>query len=144
MLARIDLRGSALPGPRELAGLLPRAATDIDSVMATVRPLCEDVRIRGAQAVREITARLDGVRPGGLRRPAGGARPRRCRACDPALRAALEESIARVRRVHADQRRTDVTTAGRARRHGHRALGAGAARGAVRARAGWRRCCPAW
>jgi len=29
--------------------------------MATVRPLCEDVRIRGAQAVREITARLDGV-----------------------------------------------------------------------------------
>src|SRR3712207_1295709 len=62
VLARIDLRGSALPGVRELAGLLPRTATDIDSVLATVRPLCEDVRIRGAQAVREITARLDGVR----------------------------------------------------------------------------------
>ena len=61
MLSRIDLRGSALPGARELAGLLPRAGTDIDSVLATVRPLCEDVRIRGAQAVREITARLDGV-----------------------------------------------------------------------------------
>ena len=61
MLARIDLRGAALPGVRDLAGLLPRAATDIDSVLATVRPLCEDVRIRGAQAVREITARLDGV-----------------------------------------------------------------------------------
>ena len=59
MLARIDLRGSALPGARQLAGLLPRAGTDIDSVMATVRPLCEDVRIRGAQAVREITARLE-------------------------------------------------------------------------------------
>src|SRR3712207_8674976 len=39
VLARIDLRGSALPGVRELAGLLPRAATDIDSVLATVRPL---------------------------------------------------------------------------------------------------------
>ena len=61
MLSRIDLRGSALPGPRELAQLLPRAATDIDSVLAVVRPICEDVRIRGAQAVREITARLDGV-----------------------------------------------------------------------------------
>src|SRR5215218_7524046 len=61
VLARIDLRGSALPGVRELAGLLPRAATDIDSVLTTVRPLCEDVRVRGAQAVREITARLDGV-----------------------------------------------------------------------------------
>src|SRR3712207_8177660 len=57
VLARIDLRGSALPGVRELAGLLPRAATDIDSVLATVRPLCEDVRVRGTQAVREITAR---------------------------------------------------------------------------------------
>src|SRR3712207_7843740 len=29
---------------------------------------------------------------------------------DPAVRAALEEAIARVRTVHADQRRTDVTT----------------------------------
>ena len=71
MLARIDLRGSALPGPAELAGLLPRAATDIDSVMATVRPLCEDVRIRGAQAVREITARLDGVDAEDFAVPAG-------------------------------------------------------------------------
>ncbi len=61
MLSRIDLRGAALPGPRELAQLLPRAATDIDSVLAVVRPLCEDVRLRGAEAIREITARLDGV-----------------------------------------------------------------------------------
>ena len=52
--------GPPCPGPRA-RGLLPRAATDIDSVLATVRPICEDVRIRGAQAVREITARLDGV-----------------------------------------------------------------------------------
>ncbi|SFP36776.1 histidinol dehydrogenase [Geodermatophilus dictyosporus] len=109
MLARIDLRGSALPGVRDLAGLLPRAATDIDSVLATVRPLCEDVRIRGAQAVREITARLDGVDaedftvpPAALRAALDGL--------DPTVRAALEESIARVRRVHADQARTDVTT----------------------------------
>src|SRR6185312_12493056 len=39
VLARIDLRTTALPGQRELAALLPRAATDIDSVLATVRPL---------------------------------------------------------------------------------------------------------
>jgi histidinol dehydrogenase len=109
VLARIDLRGTALPGLRELADLLPRAATDIDSVLATVRPLCEDVRIRGAQAVREITARLDGVDLEDFAVPQAaldGALER----CDPTLRAALEESIARTRRVHADQRRTDVTT----------------------------------
>jgi len=109
VLARIDLRGSALPGTRELTGLLPRSATDIDSVMATVRPLCEDVRIRGAQAVREITARLDGVDAEDFAVPPA-AIDRALAGCDPALRAALEEAITRVRRVHADQRRTDVTT----------------------------------
>ena len=109
MLARIDLRGSALPGVRELSGLLPRAGTDIDSVLATVRPLCEDVRIRGAQAVREITARLDGVDAEDFAVPQA-ALDEALATVDPTLRAALEESIARVRRVHADQRRTDVTT----------------------------------
>ena len=109
MLARIDLRGSILPGVRELAGLLPRAATDIDSVLATVRPLCEDVRLRGAQAVREITARLDGVDLEDFAVPQE-AIDAALAGIDPAVRAALEEAIARVRRVHADQRRTDVTT----------------------------------
>ncbi|HEY4602761.1 MAG TPA: histidinol dehydrogenase, partial [Blastococcus sp.] len=109
MLARIDLRGSALPGARDLAGLLPRAGTDIDSVMATVRPLCEDVRIRGAQAVREITARLDGVDVEDFAVPQA-ALERALDECDPTLRAALEEAISRVRTVHVDQRRADVTT----------------------------------
>jgi histidinol dehydrogenase len=109
VLSRIDLRGSALPGPRELAQLLPRAATDIDSVLAVVRPICEDVRLRGAQAVREITARLDGVDVPDIAVPAA-ALDEALDTIDPAVRAALEESIARVRRVHADQRRTDVTT----------------------------------
>ncbi|WP_448623819.1 histidinol dehydrogenase [Geodermatophilus sp. URMC 64] len=109
MLGRIDLRGNALPGMRELTGLLPRAATDIDSVLATVRPLCEDVRLRGAQAVREITARLDGVDLEDFAVPQA-ALDGALAACDPTLRAALEEAISRVRKVHADQRRTDVTT----------------------------------
>jgi histidinol dehydrogenase len=109
VLSRIDLRGSALPGPRELAELLPRAATDIDSVLAVVRPICEDVRLRGAQAVREITARLDGV---DVPEPAvpQSALSEALASIDPAVRAALEEAITRVRAVHADQRRTDVTT----------------------------------
>src|SRR4051794_26961734 len=109
VLARIDLRGSALPGARELAGLLPRAATDIDSVLATVRPLCEDVRLRGARAVREITARLDGVDLEDFAVPRAEL-DRALAESDPTLRAALVESISRVRKVHADQRRTDVTT----------------------------------
>ena len=46
MLTRIDLRGSQLPGVRELAGLLPRASTDVAGVEAVVRPVLEDVRTR--------------------------------------------------------------------------------------------------
>ena len=64
--------------------------------MATVRPLCEDVRIRGAQAVREITARLDGVDAEDFAVPQE-ALDRALAECDPALRAALEEAIDRVR-----------------------------------------------
>jgi histidinol dehydrogenase len=109
VLSRIDLRGSSLPGPRELAQLLPRAATDIDSVLAVVRPICEDVRLRGAQAVREITARLDGVDVPDPAVPQA-ALDEALATVDPAVKAALVEAIARVRKVHADQRRTDVTT----------------------------------
>ncbi|MCO7218748.1 histidinol dehydrogenase [Klenkia sp. PcliD-1-E] len=109
MLARIDLRGSRLPGVRELTGLLPRAGTDIDSVLATVRPICEDVRERGAEAVREITARFDGVDAEDFAVPQS-ALDDALASIDPALREALEEAVSRVRKVHADQRRTDVTT----------------------------------
>ncbi|MFQ1001079.1 histidinol dehydrogenase [Modestobacter sp. SSW1-42] len=109
MLSRIDLRGSALPGPRELAHLLPRAGTDIDAVLATVRPICEDVRLRGAEAVREITARLDRVDVPDMAVPQA-AIDEALAGIDPTVRAALEEAIRRVRTVHADQRRTDVTT----------------------------------
>ncbi len=109
MLARIDLRGSQLPGVRELSGLLPRATTDIETVLATVRPLVEDVRLRGATAVREITARLDGVDAEDFAVPQA-ALDEALASCDPALRAALEEAVRRVRKVHTDQRRSDVTT----------------------------------
>ena len=123
-------------GPRARRAA-PRAGTDIDSVLATVGPLCEDVCIRGAQAVREMTARLDGVDSEDFVVPAGGAGPRAAE-CDPALRAALEEMINRVRRVHADERR------GRGH-HGRRAARlpsarCGSAASGCTCRAGWRRC----
>ncbi|HEX9624653.1 MAG TPA: histidinol dehydrogenase, partial [Streptosporangiaceae bacterium] len=44
-----------------MAGLLPRAELDVEAAVAVVRPVCDDVRDRGAEAVREHTARFDGV-----------------------------------------------------------------------------------
>ncbi|WP_327045159.1 histidinol dehydrogenase [Microbispora sp. NBC_01189] len=106
MISRIDLRGS-LPG--DLRDVLPRAELDVEAALEKVRPICEEVRHRGAAAVRELTARFDGVDIESARVPAE-AITRALAELDPAVRAALEESIRRARLVHRDQRRTDTTT----------------------------------
>lgn len=109
MLNRLDLRGDAMPAPRALAGLLPRAAIDVEAALAIVRELCEDVRLRGETAVREITERLDGVSLESIAVPQNSLDAALAN-CSDALRAALDEALARVRLVHADQWRADVTT----------------------------------
>lgn len=105
MLRDIDLRGSQAD-PRSV---LPRAALDVEEATQRVRPVIEDVRDRGAAAVVEWTERFDGIRPAHLRVP-GWAIDAAVEALDPAVRAALEESIRRARVVHTDQRRVDTTT----------------------------------
>jgi histidinol dehydrogenase len=82
---------------------------DVDSVVHLVRPIVDDVAARGVPAVLEYTERFDRVRPAAIRVPAEEL-TKALDALDPVVRAALAEAIDRVRRVHADQRRTDVTT----------------------------------
>ena len=108
MLNRIDLRGR-VPSPAELRAALPRAEVDVDAVLHHVRPLVDDVRERGVEAVLEHGEKFDKVRPASIRVPASELE-RALAELDPAVRAALEESIARARKVHADQRRVDTTT----------------------------------
>ncbi|WP_301177069.1 histidinol dehydrogenase [Actinomadura geliboluensis] len=106
MISRIDLRGS-LPG--DLRSVLPRAELDVEAALDKVRPICEDVRHRGSDAVREYTRAFDGVELESTRVPVAAVH-QALAALDPAVRDALEESIRRARAVHRDQRRTDVTT----------------------------------
>ncbi|WP_447003620.1 histidinol dehydrogenase [Saccharothrix isguenensis] len=108
MLSRIDLRGR-VPSPAELRAALPRAEVDVDAVLHHVRPLVDDVRERGVEAVLEHGEKFDKVRPVSIRVPASELE-RALSELEPAVRAALEESIARARKVHADQRRVDTTT----------------------------------
>ncbi|MDQ3760506.1 MAG: histidinol dehydrogenase [Actinomycetota bacterium] len=108
MLSRIDLRGH-LPAPAALRGLLPRAEVDVDAVAHQVAQLIEAVRDRGVAAVLEFTERFDRVRPASVRVPASALR-NALEQLDPAVRAALEESIDRVRQVHAGQRRAETVT----------------------------------
>ncbi|MEU9024392.1 histidinol dehydrogenase [Actinomadura sp. NPDC048394] len=106
MISRIDLRGS-LPGdPRSV---LPRAELDVEAALDKVRPICEDVRHRGSQAVREYTKAFDGVELESSRVPVRAVH-QALAGLDAAVREALEESIRRARAVHRDQRRTDTTT----------------------------------
>src|SRR5690606_33892950 len=98
-----------LPERAELRGLLPRASVDVAAAAAAVEPIIDDVRRRGADAVRDATARLDGVRLEEFRVDPGEI-DSALSALDPTVRAAIEVAIERVRLTHADQRRQDVTT----------------------------------
>ncbi len=75
---------------------MPRAEVDVDHALAAVVPICDDVRDRGAEAVLDAGERFDGVRPERLRVPAE-ALASALAELDPAVLAALDESIARLR-----------------------------------------------
>jgi histidinol dehydrogenase len=107
MISRIDLTGAARSSvdPRDV---LPRAALSVEAAVDVVRPLCDDVRHRGAAAVRELTARFDGVDVPSARVPVAAIEDA-VATLTPELRAALEEAIDRTRRVHQVQRREDLT-----------------------------------
>jgi histidinol dehydrogenase len=105
VLTRIDLRGK---DPEASDPVLPRAALGVETALDAVRPLCEAVRQRGAEAVRELTLQFDGVDLPTARVPAA-ALEAALADLDPAVRAALEEAARRARVVHAAQRRDDVT-----------------------------------
>jgi histidinol dehydrogenase len=94
---------------RELKAALPRAEFDVEAALDAVRPIVADVAERGAAALYDAAERFDGIRPARLRVPAEVIADA-LTTLDPAVRAALEESIRRARVVHADQRRSDTTT----------------------------------
>lgn len=82
---------------------------DVVDATERIRPIIEDVRDRGAEAVMEWSGRLDGVRPPALLVPqerldAAAAN------LQPEVRLAIQESIDRARRVHQAQVRVEVTT----------------------------------
>jgi histidinol dehydrogenase len=105
MLQRIDLR----TGLGTLRDVLPRAVVDIGAASASVGPLIDDVRRRGAEAVLDASERFDGLRPASLRVPAEVIAAA-MDALEPAVRAALTESIARARAGHTAQLPTESVT----------------------------------
>ncbi|MBO0846084.1 MAG: histidinol dehydrogenase [Nocardioides sp.] len=106
MIRRIDLRGST---PADYRDVVPRAEFDVDAAVEVVRPICDAVRARGVDAIAELSLRFDGVAPEQLRVPQE-ALDRALAELDPAVRAGLDESIARLRRTCEAELEHDITT----------------------------------
>jgi histidinol dehydrogenase len=104
LVSRTDLRGRTAGDLTRaaLGTVLPRAAFDVSAAVDSVRPICEDVRHRGAAAVREYTRRFDGIDLASTRVPRE-AIDQALQALDPEVKAALDEAIRRARVVHEAQ-----------------------------------------
>lgn len=108
MIRTIDLRGKALNKAGYNAEL-PRAALDVAQAMALVQPILHRVKTGGEGELIKLAQEFDGVTPASIRVPQQALNSALA-SLDPAIRAALELSIERVRKVHNDQVRIDKTT----------------------------------
>ena len=78
--------------------LVPRASVDVNVALESVLPLIADVAERGVAAVTEVTIARDGVDPNPLR-VSKAELDAAVAGLEPELRRAIEEAIARVRKV---------------------------------------------
>jgi len=108
VIRTVDLRGKALNKAGYNAEL-PRAALDVAQAMALVEPILHRVKTGGESELIKLAQEFDGVTPTSIRVPQK-ALDSALVSLDPAIRAALELSIERVRKVHNDQVRMDKTT----------------------------------
>ena len=104
----IDLRGRDLT-PAELLAAVPRAEAARGLALATAAEIVHDVATRGEVSLREQAARFDGVDGHAVRVPAEHL-VEALDGLDAPVRAAIEESIRRVRLASAAQVPPDRTT----------------------------------
>ena len=108
MIRTVDLRGKALTK----AGYnneLPRATLDVAEAMRLIEPILHRVKTGNEAELIKLAEEFDGVTPPSIRVPLKAIEEALVN-LDPQVRAALELSIGRVRKVHNDQLRNDKTT----------------------------------
>ncbi len=108
MIRTVDLRGRVLTKAGYLSEL-PRAALDVAEAMRLIEPILERVKNGNEDDLIALAQEFDGVTPPSIRVPRA-ALESALAALDPGIRAALELSIDRVRRVHSNQVREEKTT----------------------------------
>jgi histidinol dehydrogenase len=108
MIRTLDLRGQAL-SKAGYQRAIPRASLDIATAMRTIEPILERVKNGTESDLLNLAQEFDGVRPASIRVSQSDL-DLALTNLDPAVRAALELSISRIRKVHQDQIRTDKST----------------------------------
>lgn len=101
MLSITDFR-TTMPTGMELRQALPRAQMNIEDAAEKIRPLMQEVKARGAVALRELSEKFDGVRPEHLRVPEEELSSA-LEQLDSAVREAMDISIAHNRAGHRAQ-----------------------------------------
>jgi histidinol dehydrogenase len=108
MIRSLDLRGKAL-SKAGYQKVIPRASLDIAAAMAVIEPILQRVKTGTEEDLLQLAQEFDGVRPNSIRVPQS-ALDKALVELDPKVRAALELSADRIRKVHKDQTRDEITT----------------------------------
>jgi len=108
MIRTVDLRGKALSKTGYISQL-PRASFNIDQALELIQPILERVKNGTELDLIELAQEFDSIRPTAIR-VAQADLDSALQKLDPKVRAALELSIGRIKKVHNDQVRSEKTT----------------------------------
>ena len=108
MIRSLDLRGKALT-KAGYQKTIPRASLDIAAAMVAIEPILQKVKSGNESDLLQLAEQFDGIRPPSIRVPQS-ALDKALADLDPKIRAALELSAERIRKVHNDQTRGVTTT----------------------------------
>ena len=108
MIRTVDLRGKALSKAGYISQL-PRASFNIDQALELIHPILQRVKNGTEFDLLELAQEFDGIRPTAIRVPQSDL-DSALQNLDPKVRAALELSIGRIKKVHSDQVRSEKTT----------------------------------
>ena len=108
MIRTVDLRGKVLSKAGYISQL-PRANFNIDQALELIQPILQRVKNGTELDLIELAQEFDGIRPTVIRVPQSDL-DSALQKLDPKVRAALELSIGRIKKVHNDQVRSEKTT----------------------------------
>ncbi len=92
----------------EIRALVPRATLDVAGALRDAQEIIEQVRSGGVPTLLDLGEKFDGVRPDALR-VSSSQISKSLNSLDPKVRDALLLSIARIKKVHQEQLRSDKT-----------------------------------